>query len=99
MEHWNIGEVCEFLSKNGLKEDIVEAFRVNKITGSVLLLLSDDDLRELGLSSPIQKHFHRVLLKTQEEMNEVRYPVHTWVQTMDVAIRCSKLDLSNFLTK
>jgi len=73
MEYWNVDEVSEFLSGNKLGEDIVESFRVNEINGELLLLLNEDDLKELGLSSrEDQKYFRRVLLKVQEEMKTVR---------------------------
>jgi len=73
MEYWNVDEVSEFLSGNDLGEDIVESFRVNEINGELLLLLNEDDLKELGLRSrEDQKYFRYVLRKVQEEMKTVR---------------------------
>jgi len=72
MELWNIGEVSEFLSRNDFGEDIIESFRVNKISGEVLPLLNENDLKELGLCSrEEQRYFRHVLRKVQEEIKTV----------------------------
>ncbi|XP_065885283.1 uncharacterized protein [Dysidea avara] len=62
MEKWSINEVCDFLSENDFEEDIVECFRVNKIRGRVLFLLSEDDMKQLGLDAlGDRKYFQHIL--------------------------------------
>ena len=68
MEKWNINEVCDFLSENDFDEDIVECFRVNKIRGRVLFLLSEDDMKQLGLGAlGDRKYFQHVLHKRRDK--------------------------------
>ena len=63
MESWNIEEVCEFLMKYEFDEEVVQIFRVNKISGSVLVLLSDTDMKELGLTALGDRKRLQFLLK------------------------------------
>ena len=51
MESWNIEGVCDFLVKYEFDEDVVQIFRMNKISGSVLVLLNDADMKELGVAA------------------------------------------------
>ena len=41
--------VCEMLMAKQFEEVVVEIFRKNRIDGTALLLLSDSDLKELGI--------------------------------------------------
>jgi len=70
MEYWSVDTVCEFLSRNDFEEDVVETFRINRISGEVLPLLDADYLKELGLCSLDQKHFLRVLCKAQKKLEK-----------------------------
>ena len=68
MEQWNINEVCDFLSENDFDEDIVECFRVNKIRGRVLFLLSEDDMKQLGLGAlGDRKYFQHILHNRRDQ--------------------------------
>ena len=51
MENWSVAEVSEFLDANGFDEEVIELFRLNKIRGKVLKLLTDKDLQEMGLTA------------------------------------------------
>lgn len=51
MEHWTVDEVCQFLRKNDFEENVIRAFRVNKVRGRVLPLLNDEDLKQLELAA------------------------------------------------
>ena len=51
MEKWSTDKVCSFIAGKGFQEDIINLFSVNRISGEVLLLLSDGDLKELGVAA------------------------------------------------
>ena len=51
MEKWSTAEVCNFIASKGFQEDVIELFNVNRISGEVLPLLSDGDLKELGVAA------------------------------------------------
>ena len=51
MERWSTSEVCEFIAEKGFEEDVIELFRVNRIRGPVLSLLTDAELKELGVAA------------------------------------------------
>ncbi|XP_065892724.1 uncharacterized protein [Dysidea avara] len=50
-ENWTTDDVCQFISKEGFDNEVVELFRDNRIRGRTLPLLSDNDLRELGIKA------------------------------------------------
>ena len=51
MENWSVADVSGFLIENGFDEEVVELFRCNKIRGKVLKLLTDGDMKEMGLTA------------------------------------------------
>ena len=51
MESWSVADVCGFLIENGFDEEVVELFRCNKIRGKVLKLLTEGDMKEMGLTA------------------------------------------------
>lgn len=44
-----IAQICEVLRNNGFDEEVAESMRINKIDGAMLLDLSSQDLKELGI--------------------------------------------------
>lgn len=64
MEDWSVDEVCQFLRKNDFEENIVRAFKVNKVRGRVLPLLGDEDLKELQLTALGDRKYLQHLLST-----------------------------------
>lgn len=44
-----IAQICEVLRDNGFDEEVAESMRINKIDGAMLLDLSSQDLKELGI--------------------------------------------------
>ena len=51
MDSWSADEVCCFVADKGFESDVVELFRVNRIRGPVLSLLTDAKLKELGVAA------------------------------------------------
>lgn len=51
MESWSTNEVCSFIAEKDFEKDVVELFRVNRIRGPVLSLLTDTELKELGVTA------------------------------------------------
>ena len=51
MENWSVADVSGFLIENGFDKEVVELFRCNKIRGKVLKLLTDGDMKEMGLTA------------------------------------------------
>ena len=51
MESWSAEEVCCFIAEKGFEKDVIELFRVNRIRGPVLSLLTDAELKELGVAA------------------------------------------------
>ena len=49
MESWSVEQVCRFIEEKGFEEDVIELFRVNRIRGQVLSMLTDEELKELGI--------------------------------------------------
>ena len=44
---FTIDELAEFLSERSVREEVIENFRKNKISGGVFLVLTEEDLKEL----------------------------------------------------
>lgn len=44
-------KVCDFLMKCKFDEEVIQIFQLSKISGSVLVMLSDTDMKELGLTA------------------------------------------------
>ena len=51
MENWSVQEVCSFIEQKGFEDDVIELFRVNRIRGPALSLLTEEDLKELGVAA------------------------------------------------
>ena len=51
MESWSVQEVCSFIEEKGFEKDVIELFRKNRIRGPALSLLSEEDLKELGVAA------------------------------------------------
>ena len=66
MEKWTTNEVCSFIANKGFQEDVVELFSVNRITGEVLSLLTEDDLKELGVAALGDRKLLLKALKTAQ---------------------------------
>lgn len=49
---WNSDDVSLYLKGQGVSEDVMRNFSGGKITGQVLLDMSEDDLLDLGISQP-----------------------------------------------
>ena len=51
METWSVEEVCGYIEEKGFENDVIELFRANRIRGPVLSMLTDDELKELGVAA------------------------------------------------
>ena len=51
MEDMSIEELCSALRTSGFEEEVVSTFHTQKISGSVLAMLSDSDMKELGVTT------------------------------------------------
>ena len=63
MENWSVSDVSDFLTTNSFDEEVVKVFRCNKINGKVLSLLTEEDLKELGLAALGDRRLLSHLLK------------------------------------
>ena len=63
MENWSVSDVSDFLTTNSFDEEVVKVFRSNKINGKVLSLLTEEDLKELGLAALGDRRLLSHLLK------------------------------------
>ena len=72
MENWSVEEVCQFLKRNDFEENVIQAFRVNKVRGRVLPLLNDEDLKQLELAAlGDRKYLQHLLSRACREEKEV----------------------------
>ena len=72
MENWTVEEVCQFLRRNDFEENVIQAFRVNKVRGRVLPLLNDEDLKQLELFAlGDRKYLQHLLAGVCREEKEV----------------------------
>ena len=67
MESWNIEEVCDFLVRHEFEKEVVGVFRQNKISGNLLGLLSEPDMKELGLNALGDRKRLQILIKNEVE--------------------------------
>ena len=51
MDSWSVEEVCRFIEEKGFENDVIELFRANRIRGQVLSMLTDAELKELGVTA------------------------------------------------
>jgi len=73
MEDWTVDEVCQFLRKNDFEENVVQAFRVNKVKGRVLPLLNDEDFKQLELTAlGDRKYLQHLLSRACNEEKKVK---------------------------
>ena len=72
MESWTVEEVCQFLKRNDFEENVIRAFRVNKVRGRVLPLLNDEDLKQLELAALGDRKYLQHLLSRVRREDEVR---------------------------
>lgn len=85
MEKWSTVEVCNFISSKGFQEDVIQLFSVNRISGEVLPLLTDGDLKELGVAALgdrklLLKYFKTADLFVENSIRKVKCYLHTvWV--------------------
>lgn len=80
MESWSTAEVCCFIEAKGFEKDVTELFRANRIRGEVLPLLTDTDLKELGVAALGDR---KLLLKLFE-------PTTTMLSTVNDSISTKK---------
>ena len=72
MENWSVDEVCQFLRRNDFEENVIQAFRVNKVRGRVLPLLNDEDLKQLELIAlGDRKYLQHLLARVCREERQV----------------------------
>lgn len=73
MENWSVDDVCQFLRRYDFEENVIRAFRINKVRGRVLPLLNDEDLKQLELAALGDRKYLQYLLSgiTCREENEV----------------------------
>ncbi|KAF7465745.1 Hypothetical predicted protein [Marmota monax] len=90
---WGPEQVCAFLARSGFQEPkLLENFRDNKITGSLLPFLDESLLENLGVSSFRERnkllHCIQRLSKTQVETTKViNDPVHGHIEFHPLLIR------------
>jgi len=51
MEKWSTEKVSDFLQENAFDDEVVQIFRRNKVSGRVLVLLNDEEMRYLGIAA------------------------------------------------
>ena len=65
--------MCNFIAFKGFQQDVIQLFNVNRISGEVLPLLSDGDLKELGVAALGDR---KLLLKCFKALDLVVEVVH-----------------------
>lgn len=48
LETMDVDAVAELLAGKGISSEVIESFRINRISGEALLKLSEEDLKELA---------------------------------------------------
>ena len=51
MEKWIVNDICHFIADKGFHEDVLDLFSLNRVRGEVLPLITDGDLKELGVAA------------------------------------------------
>lgn len=72
---WTPQEVVTWMQKIGMDEGIVEKFFINDISGSVLLDLQSEDLKELEIHSFGKRH--RLMTSIRQLRNSILLPSHS----------------------
>ncbi|KAJ5436128.1 Sterile alpha motif type 2 [Penicillium cf. griseofulvum] len=67
VSNWTPQDVVEWMQKRNVAEDVVEKFFINDISGSILLELQPEDLKELDISSFGKRH---TLMNSIRELRE-----------------------------
>ena len=91
MENWTVEEVCHFLKRNDFEENVIQAFRVNKVRGRVLPLLNDEDLKQLELAALgdrkyLQHLLSRVCREDEVKARPARKPCSVAIATVYVRV-------------
>lgn len=81
MEGWSVEEVCEFIEEQGFQKDVIELFRSNRIRGPVLSMLTDEELKELGVAALGDRKLLLKLFRPTPDFN-----------TSDVKVLCAYLE-------
>ncbi|BDD64075.1 hypothetical protein MAP00_008921 [Monascus purpureus] len=56
IQYWGPSQIAHWLFVSGFDESVIETFIANDITGSVLLSLQGEDLKEIGITSFGKRH-------------------------------------------
>lgn len=56
VQYWEPSQIAHWLFVSGFDESVIETFVANDITGSVLLSLQGEDLKEIGITSFGKRH-------------------------------------------
>uniref|UniRef100_A0ABI8AIY3 Deoxynucleoside triphosphate triphosphohydrolase SAMHD1 n=1 Tax=Felis catus TaxID=9685 RepID=A0ABI8AIY3_FELCA len=90
---WGPEQVCCFLKRSGFSDPgLLERFRGNKITGSILLHLNESDLESLGISTlGDRKKLHNCIQQLKEihvdAMKVINDPIHGHIELHPLLIR------------
>uniref|UniRef100_A0A8C8WDZ3 Deoxynucleoside triphosphate triphosphohydrolase SAMHD1 n=1 Tax=Panthera leo TaxID=9689 RepID=A0A8C8WDZ3_PANLE len=90
---WGPEQVCCFLKRSGFSDPgLLERFRGNKITGSILLHLNESDLESLGISTlGDRKKLHNYIQQLKEihvdAMKVINDPIHGHIELHPLLIR------------
>jgi hypothetical protein len=67
---WSVGQVCEQLDEEvGLDEEVISLFREARVDGERLLSMTEDDLKDLGMTSG-RKGVLKFIERKRREVNK-----------------------------